>query len=231
MQFLFHLPCMKFTLNWNRPSSLLQSPTNQRGIFSSLARNHRFHIKFEQNFLSFMKTETTKWRHRLPARGVNSPSQETFHERLPKTFVRCNTGMAESALGERHGLNDLSRSFQPRFSVILRDRIPGLMDLCPDLQWQFLDASEHRHCKHFPPSTAPADCWMALRAEKLFSKGQSHFQRHCMGQGCAASIRVQAVSQGRGGAEVTHSQQSLCEKNKYSLIPCSSVQAKPVRCP
>jgi len=40
---------------------------------------------------------------------------------------------------------------------------------------------------------------VALRAEELFSKGQSHFQRHCMGQGGAASITVQAVSQRRGG--------------------------------
>lgn len=175
MQPLFHLPHIKFTLNWNRPSKPSQSPTKQRGIFSSLARHHRLHIKFEQKFHSFMKTGTAKRWHRLPARGVNSPSQETFHERLPQTFVRCNTGMAESALGERHGLNDLSRSFQPRFSVILRDRIPGLMDLCPDLHWQFLDASEHIHCRHFPPTTAPADCrggtegWRALqqRAEPL----------------------------------------------------------------
>lgn len=52
----------------------------------------------------------------------------------PQTSVRCDTGMSECALGKRHRLNDLSRSFQTRFSVMLRDRIPGVMDLWPDPQ-------------------------------------------------------------------------------------------------
>lgn len=50
----------------------------------------------------------------------------------PQTSVRCDTGMSDSALGKRHGLNDLSRSFQTHFSMMLRGRIPGLMDLWPD---------------------------------------------------------------------------------------------------
>lgn len=74
--------------------------------------------------------ETKPW-HRLPAQGVN-PSRETFQ--APHKPLSDVSQVCLSALGKRHRLNDLSRSLQTRFSVMLRDRIPGLMDLWPDPQ-------------------------------------------------------------------------------------------------